>query len=107
MADIEKFATVSSKGQFTLPSEFRKAMGIDAGTQVKCVMFNDELRVRVVHIEKHERDPVLAQFMDLIDQDITQNGHLFEMPEDIAVRMQAASLEDVDLDEEIEGDIEL
>lgn len=104
MADVEKFATVSSKGQLTLPLEFRKAMGIESGTRLRFLLQKGELRIRIAE-QQDDEDPVIAQFLDLIGQDIAKSGALFDMPEDIAERMREAAKEEVDLDEEIEGDV--
>lgn len=107
MADIEKITTASSKGQITVPQEFRDALGIAKGTKLVCKIKGGELRVKVVeaHLQAMGDDPVLGQFLGLVGKDITSNGTLFDMPKGIASRMEAAAQEDVDLDEEIEGDV--
>lgn len=47
--DEQKFAmTVTSKGQVTLPAEFRQAVGISAGDKIDLVLRSDgETRLRV------------------------------------------------------------
>lgn len=82
MADIEKITTASSKGQITVPQEFRDALGIAKGTKLVCKIKGGELRVKVVeaHLQAMGDDPVLGQFLGLVSKDITSNGTLFDMP---------------------------
>ncbi len=39
------FARVSSKGQVTIPADLRKALNIAAGSQVRFVLENEEIRI--------------------------------------------------------------
>ncbi|ARE84385.1 putative regulator PrlF [Roseovarius mucosus] len=105
MADLQ-FGRVSSKGQFTLPKRFRSALGIRTGTNVACEMHKGELRIRVAEPRDRNDDPVLDEFLKLIDKDIAKNAALFHMPKYLEARMREAAKQDVDLEDEIEGDIE-
>ncbi|HBK53276.1 MAG TPA: AbrB/MazE/SpoVT family DNA-binding domain-containing protein [Syntrophomonas wolfei] len=40
---------VSSKGQITIPAEFRKSLNISGGSQVRFVMENGELKIKPVN----------------------------------------------------------
>ena len=44
MPDIHEVATITSKGQITLPKPIRQALGVDYGITVTCYQADDEGR---------------------------------------------------------------
>ena len=107
MAVLEEIATVSSKGQFTLPKPLRDALGVTKGARLVCSFNSDE--GSVLQIRKQETvhsDPAIAAFLDLLEADIA-NGNIYAMPVALEQSMRAAATQDVDFDEVIEGDVAL
>lgn len=107
MAVLEATATVTSKGQFTLPKPIREALGLTTGERVICTL--DTVKGEIMQVRKqtpdHE-DPAIAAFLGLLEKDIAA-GELYALPPDLENRMRIAAAEDIDLDENIEGDVAL
>lgn len=105
MAKVEAVATVTSKGQFTLPKTLRNAMGIKAGEKVRCVLEGGVMRIEKLADENE--DPAILAFLDLVEKDIRSGRSLRSLPAELEARMRAAAKNRVNLDEEIEGDVAL
>lgn len=107
MTVLEEIATVTSKGQFTLPKPLRDALGVTAGMRLVCTLDSNE--GSIMQVRKQETvhdDPAIAAFLGLVEADIAA-GNAYSLPEELEKRMMAASTQDVDLDEVIEGDVAL
>jgi len=105
MPVIHEQATLTSKGQITLPKAIRQALGVTTGGKVSF-----ELRSGVVIVTRadaeHE-DPAIGAFLGLLEQDIRQGKHLGKLPDDLAEAMLANLPHPVDLDADIEGEVAL
>ncbi|WOI08945.1 type II toxin-antitoxin system PrlF family antitoxin [Thalassospira lucentensis] len=107
MAVLEEIATVTSKGQFTLPKPLRDAMGVSKGMRLVCSL--DTAGGAVMQVKRAEaghEDPAILGFLSVIEKDMA-NGNLFALPTDLENRMRIAAAEDIDLNEVIEGDVAL
>jgi len=69
MSHIHEVATVTSKGQITLPKPIRQALGIGVGGKVAFELRGSEVVVTRVDDERHE-DPAIAAFLALLERDI-------------------------------------
>ena len=107
MVKFTATVTVSSKGQITLPKPIRSAMGVDAGTKLGFTMVGDEMRVVKIEGADRHHDPVLNIFLDLLANDIAAGKVIAELPSDVIAYARTRDLSRVDIDEAIEGAVEL
>ena len=107
MSLIHEVATMTSKGQITVPKPIRQALGVEAGAKVAFEL-EDDGRVVVTRADgdtEHE-DPAICAFLDLLERDI-EAGNVHPIPEDLAQAMLAHAGRDIDLDEPFHGDVEI
>lgn len=102
---IHEQATLTSKGQITLPKPIRQALGLTTGAKVSFELRGG--KVIVTRADMAHEDPAIGAFLYLLEQDIRQGKHLRELPEDLAQAMFASSERPLDLDDEIEGEVAL
>jgi antitoxin PrlF len=106
MPAIHEVATLTSKGQITLPKPIRQALGVDAGGKVAFDFTGDRVIVTRVDDEPHE-DQAIGSFLALLEQDIRNGQHITTLPDELARSMLAVLGKRVDLSEDIEGDVAL
>ncbi|WP_462325695.1 type II toxin-antitoxin system PrlF family antitoxin, partial [Desulfoplanes sp.] len=106
MMPIRETATVTSKGQITLPKSIRSALGVTSGNKLSFELQGEEIVVRRLQPDEHE-DPAIAKFLGLIEQDLRQGKHIDELPKPLQESMLALLNVPVDLDAEIEGEVDL
>lgn len=105
MPHLHELATITSKGQITLPKPIRQMLGVDVGGRVAFdLRENGEIVVTQATAE-HE-DPAIKGFLDLLAADI-QAGKVRELPEDLSSALLKYSGRHVDLDEPIIGEVVL
>jgi len=102
---IHEQATLTSKGQITLPKAIRQALGVTAGGKVSFELRGSEVIVTRADVE--HRDPAIGAFLHLLKEDIRQGKHVGSLPDDLARSMLANLGHPVDLDEDIEGEVAL
>ena len=106
MPHIHQVATITSKGQITLPKPIRQALGIDVGDQV-AFDFNGQ-SITVSRVEAHgHSDPAIAQFLALLERDLEAGKNIMPLSSGLASSLQKALKYPVDLNEEIDGDVSL
>ena len=105
MSSIHELATLTSKGQITLPKSIRQALGVDTGGKVAFELRGGE--VVVTRAEFEHEDPAIGAFLGLLEADIRAGRHLQSLPEDLARAMLANAGHAVNLDEEIDGEVAL
>lgn len=105
MPEIHEIATLTSKGQITLPKSIRQVLGVDTGAKVAFDLRGGEVIVSRADAE-HE-DPAIGAFLELLEADIRAGRHIQALPEDLARAMLANAGRAVNLDEDIEGDVAL
>ncbi|MDD4915336.1 MAG: type II toxin-antitoxin system PrlF family antitoxin [Methylococcales bacterium] len=106
MPHIHETATVTSKGQITLPKPIRQALGISVGERIVFDLRGTEVIVSKAEESEHI-DPAIMAFLSLLEQDIQSGSHLSSLPDDLKLAMLSHQDYSIDLDEEILGDIEL
>ncbi len=107
MPSIHAVATLTVKGQITLPKSIRQALGVDAGGKVAFDLKGSEVVVSRVDDESEE-DPAIAGFLAVLERDIRNGSRIVALPHDLARAMLVASqAQDVEADEEIEGQVAL
>lgn len=106
MPVIREVATITSKGQITLPKSIRQVLGVDVGGKVAFDFTGDCVIVTRVPDASHE-DPAIGSFLALLEKDIQSGHHVTTLPDDLARSMLAALGRRVDLNEDIEGSVAL
>lgn len=102
---IHELATLTSKGQITLPKSVRQVLGVDAGSQLAFEVRDGE--VVVTRAGNEHQDPAISAFLGLLEADIRAGRQVQSLPEDLAQALLANLGHAVNLDEEIEGDVAL
>jgi antitoxin PrlF len=106
MLAIHEVATITSKGQITLPKPIRQALGVDFGGKVAFDLQGSQVVVTRVENELHE-DPAIKGFLALLEKDIGSGRNVSPLSADLAQSMLSAIKLPVDLSEEIHGDVAL
>ena len=106
MPHIHEVATLTSKGQITLPKSIRQALGIGVGAKIAFDLRGSEVLVTRVEETEHE-DPAIGAFLALLANDIQSGMTLNGPPADLAQGMFDNLKYPVDLEEEINGDVAL
>ena len=108
MSTLHEVASVTSKGQITLPKAIRQLLDIAVGGKIAFDLRGSEVVVSKVEHEGGHEDPAIGAFLNLLEQDI-KAGNVVALPDDLVQSMMAnlhhpLALED---DEEIVGEVEL
>lgn len=105
--DFEEVSTITEKGQTTVPSSVRKALGLNKGDKIAFRVGRSGVSVR--RAEPERSDPAIGAFLAFLAEDITKNpGQLQALPSVLADRIKdlVRGMED-DADAAIEGDVAL
>lgn len=105
MAEIHEVATLTSKGQITLPKPIRQALGVTTGSKVAFDLRQGN--VIVTRADAEHEDPAIGAFLGLLEADIRAGRHVHSLPEEVARALLANAGQRVNLDEEIEGEVAL
>ena len=106
MPIIHVVATMTAKGQITVPKPIRQALGADAGTKVMFEL-HENGHVVVSRADAEHEDPAIRAFLDLLERDIEAGRVVEQLPESLTRMMVEDAELDIDLDEPIEGDVDL
>ena len=106
MPAIHEVATITSKGQITLPKPIRQALGVDYGGKVTFELQGTQVIVSRADEAPHE-DPAIASFLALLERDICTGQHLGTLPDELMHAMLSTLTQPVDLSVDIEGDVAL
>ena len=106
MPNIHEVATITSKGQITLPKPIRQALGVDYGGKVAFDLHGSQVIVSKAEDSLHE-DPAIERFLELLEIDIQNGQNLTGLPKELADAMLAKSAGAIDTNAEIDGDVEL
>jgi len=106
MPVIHEVATITAKGQITLPKPIRQALGVSYGGKVAFDLRGSKVTVTRAENPDHE-DPAIGSFLALLETDIRNGRHLSSLPDDLVQAMLATLPQSVDISAEIEGDVAL
>ena len=106
MSAVHEVATITSKGQITLPKRIRQALGVDFGGKVAFDLRGTQVIVTRVDNELHQ-DPAIEGFLALLEKDIASGQRISALPTDLARSMVSAIKRPVDPGAEIDGDVAL
>ncbi|SDS20804.1 transcriptional regulator, AbrB family [Halopseudomonas litoralis] len=105
MLAVHEVATLTSKGQITLPKSIRQALGVDTGGKVAFDLRDGE--VVVTRADAEHEDPAIAAFLALLARDIETGRNIRGLPEDLARTMLELSGHKVDLSDDFDEDVEI
>ncbi len=106
MSIIHEVATMTAKGQITVPKPIRQALDAHAGTKVTFEL-HENGQVVVSRADAEHEDPAIGAFLNLIEKEIEAGRGVEEISGDVAHEMLEHARLDIDLDEPIEGDVDL
>jgi antitoxin PrlF len=87
MPGIHQKATLTSKGQITLPKAIRQSLGVTPGDKLSFELRGGE--VDMTRPDAEHEDPAIVAFLDLLEKDINQGKHVGSLPDDLAQAMLA------------------
>ena len=106
MSFIHEVATMTAKGQITLPRAVRQALKVDVGSKV-AFEFRDDGQIVVSRADAEHEDPAIVAFLDLLAGDIEAGRHVQAIPDDLAQNMLECARRDTGPDEDIDGEVAL
>ena len=106
MSIIHEVATMTAKGQITLPKTVRQALGVDVGAKVAFELHEDG-QVVVSRADAEHEDPAIGAYLDLLAADIRAGRHVQVIPDDLARDMLEHAQREAGPDEDIDGDVAL
>ncbi|MFT4099652.1 MAG: type II toxin-antitoxin system PrlF family antitoxin [Burkholderiaceae bacterium] len=105
MRVIHEVATLTSKGQITLPKSIRQALGVDTGGKVAFDLRDGE--VIVTRADAEHEDPAIAAFLTLLARDIEAGRNIRDLPEDLVRTMLEHAGHKVNLGDDFDEDVEI
>ncbi len=106
MQIMHEVATMTAKGQITLPKAIRKALGVDVGAKVAFELLEGG-QIVVSRADAEHEDPAIGSFLDLLANDIKAGRHIRAIPDDLAQSMLEHAQHEAAPDEDIDGDVDL
>ncbi|MCY4164777.1 MAG: type II toxin-antitoxin system PrlF family antitoxin [Gammaproteobacteria bacterium] len=106
MPIMHEVATMTAKGQITLPKAIRQALGVDVGAKVAFELLEGG-QIVVSRADAEHEDPAIGSFLDLLANDIKAARHIRGLPDDLAQSMREHARHEASPDEDIDGDVEL
>jgi antitoxin PrlF len=107
MAALERYSTLTTKGQLTLPADVRQTLGLSMGSRVAFRIRKDTVTLRRAEPEAAENDPCIESFLSFLAKDMEDHPEAISaltpaLMERIAELIDGAT---VDPDEAIEGSV--
>lgn len=88
MPTVHEVASITSKGQITLPKAIRQLLDISVGGKVAFDLRGDEVVISKVPEANTYHDPAIGAFLNLLENDI-KAGNLLALPQDLMQSMLA------------------
>lgn len=106
MPSVHEIATITSKGQITLPKAIRQALGVGAGDKVAFEL-RENGEVLVDRAAAEHEDPAIGAFLTLLERDIQSGQHVRDLPNELARSLEENASLTTTLDEDSDGDVVL
>ena len=97
-------ATLTDKGQVTIPKAMRQALGLVRGSKVALTVRDGALVITRAEADDEE-DPAVAAFLALLGEDIGRGKRVGSLPPELRDSFLGNLDSTIDLDEPLEGDI--
>ncbi|MCC7006285.1 MAG: type II toxin-antitoxin system PrlF family antitoxin [Ottowia sp.] len=107
MQTIHEVATLTSKGQITLPKSIRQALGVDVGGKIAFDLEGSDVIVRRVSDLDQEKDPAMLGFLSVLENDIRSGQHVTTLPENLIASMRSILVSGATVDSDITGEVDL
>jgi len=106
---LERYCTITVKGQTTVPKPVREALGVDRGGRIAFRLDADRHVTLHRADEVNDTDPAIGAFLAFLAADIGRRPEaISSLPPALRARiMELTEGIDVDLEEPIEGDVDL
>lgn len=104
MQPIQNTATVTSKGQITLPKFVRQTLGVDTGSKLAFTLQDGAIVVSRADTARHT-DPAITGFLHMLEQDISHGRQIAALPSELLEAMRAAVSRDDAESVEIDGEV--
>lgn len=108
VALLEEISTITAKGQTTIPKSVRQALGVDYGGRI-AFRVDGKRNVTVYRADDEHDDPAIDEFLVFLARDIECRPEALEpLSPNLVKRIEKLTKDiPVDLDEAIDGDVEL
>ena len=106
MSIMQEVATMTAKGQITLPKSVRQALGVDVGAKVAFELHEDG-QIVVSRADTEHENPAIASFLDLLAGDIQAGWHVRAVPNQLALDMPEYAQREAGPVEDIDGAVDL
>ncbi|MEX2543195.1 MAG: type II toxin-antitoxin system PrlF family antitoxin [Trueperaceae bacterium] len=94
-------STLTSRGQTTIPSPIRKALGLTAADKIRFVLHDDNTVTLTRAEQETENDPIVKRFLQFLEQDTLENPtHLQALTPTVISRARSL-VEGVEVDLEV------
>jgi len=105
---LEEISTITAKGQTTIPKSVRQALGVDYGGRI-AFRVDEKRGVTVYRAGDEHDDPAIDGFLAFLAKDIERRPEALKPLSPTLVKRIEALTKGirVDLDEVIDGDVEL
>lgn len=106
---VRKVATVTEKGQTTVPKSVRDALGLGHGDRI-AFSIDENRRVSIERDEAEETDPVIESFLTFLAKDMHAHPErsIADIPDALRNRIERLTLGmAVDLDAPIDGEVDI
>ena len=104
LEELTSEATLTGKGQVTIPKAVRQVLGLVAGSKVAFALRDGAVMITRAE-SSGEEDPALAAFLSLLENDISTGKRVGPLPHALRDALLENLDSTVDLDEPIEGDV--
>jgi antitoxin PrlF len=105
MSAIHEIATLTSKGQITLPKAVRQMLGLDTGSKIAFDICDGQ--IVVTRADGEHEDPAIAAFLTLLARDLEAGRNIRGLPEELARTMLEHAGHKVSLSDDFDEDVEI
>lgn len=105
MSAIHEVATLTSKGQVTLPKIIRQVLDLEAGSKLAFSLRNGE--VVLARADAEHEDQAIGAFLNLLARDIEAGRSVRGLPEDLARTMLEHAGYPVSMSDDFDEDVEI
>jgi antitoxin PrlF len=106
---VRKVATVTEKGQTTVPKTVRDALGITHGDRI-AFSIDENHRVFLEKDDGEATDPVIDSFLAFLANDMQENPKtsIVDIPQELRGRIERLTRGiEIDLESPIDGDVDI